>query len=84
MLLYSYSIDGSPFSQFIQLIWADTYTVGCAAAEYKNGMLWIVCDYGPSFYNVNGESPDIIYKRGPVASACPAGTTKEIATGLCA
>ena len=65
---------------YINLVSADTYLLGCAGADIPGmGATIITCNYGP----VMGTSGSV-YIRGTAGSACPDGTTKEAATGLCA
>lgn len=73
----------SSVGHYTQMMWANSYLVGCAVIQYKsNG--WFntlnVCNYGPTG-NFNAEP---VYTIGTkAASACPAGTTANTATGLC-
>ena len=69
--------------QYTNLVWADTWLVGCAGAFYgttpqkTDGI--IICNYGPGMGTTGS-----IYKIGEAGTACPAGTTKEADSGLCA
>jgi len=75
--------DFSSVGHYTQMMWADSYLVGCAVIQYKsNG--WYntlnVCNYGPSGNFNSGP----VYATGTkAASACPATTTANTATGLC-
>lgn len=65
------------FEQFAQIIWAETYKIGCAEIRalvplIPDGVLYktiLVCNYGNSA--AVGEFP---YIRGPSCSKCPPGT----------
>merc|ERR1719322_1601094 len=66
---------------YTQLVWADTYKVGCGASWFKDGSksksgkFWyktiIVCNYGP-MGNTNHRS---MYEEGTACANCPAGFT---------
>jgi hypothetical protein len=72
---------------YTQLVWADTYLVGCGVASFKDPPsvqsprynLLIACNYGPGGNFVG--SP--VYKQGKAGTACPVGT-KATSQGLCA
>ena len=64
--------------RYTQMVWANTYALGCAAGIYGNNYLF-VCVYGP-VGNTLGKS---VYKRGAAGSACPVRTKMEADTGLC-
>ncbi|XP_032782780.2 venom allergen 3 homolog [Daphnia magna] len=72
---------------YTQVVWANTYTVGCGVAYYKSTALFgpklpynkfYVCNYGPAGNFINGP----VYAQGSAGSACPAGTKNN--DGLCA
>lgn len=68
---------------YTQMLWADTYKVGCGYAFYKDGK-WnrklYVCNYGPAGNIITTE----MYKRGAPCSACPEGTfCSQQYPGLC-
>lgn len=69
---------------FTQLIWADTFLVGCGITEYKeylNGRRWntrlYVCNYGPSGNIINGW----MYRPGDACNEC--GENSNCYYGLC-
>ena len=74
---------------YTQMMWADSYLVGCAVIQYKELIQyneWYttlnVCNYGPTG-NFN-KGP--VYATGTeteAASACPTETTPDTDTGLC-
>ena len=77
-------IDKVILKDYITLASAKTYLVGCAGAYYsipqpERLVLYITCNYGPGMGTTGS-----VYTRGEAGSACPAGTTKEADTGLCA
>jgi hypothetical protein len=69
---------------YTQIVWADTYTVGCGFTgltifpENDIYARMYLCLYGPGG-NIEGNN---VYQIGPACSACPAGTTCD--DGLCA
>ncbi|XP_057380131.1 mucin-2-like [Daphnia carinata] len=72
---------------YTQLVWANSYTVGCGVAYYQSTATFdvtspynrlYVCNYGPTGNFVN--SP--VYQQGTAGSACPAPTSNN--NGLCA
>lgn len=72
---------------YSQIVWADTYLVGCARAIFQkskgpNIYYWshLVCNYGPT-----GNIPNLpVYKVGPPCTSCPEGTTCSLEwQGLC-
>ena len=69
---------------YTQVVWADTYKVGCGFSQYKQNdfnMGLYVCNYGPGG-NVIGAP---LYKVGTACSDCPEGTTCSTTfKGLCA
>jgi len=63
---------------YSQVVWADTYAVGCAATKCSKGWSPIyACNYGTPG-NFMGAP---VYKIGTAASACARGTKKN--DGLC-
>ena len=78
---YSSPGPGGSITLYTQLMWADTYLVGCAAANLFKS-LFVICNYGPRGNNVR-KGVGTVYKRGPAGTACPVGTRKD-STGLCA
>jgi len=68
---------------YSQLVWAETYKIGCGATTYKEGK-WFstlyTCNYGPNGNFIRGQ----MYKQGRGCSSCPRGTkcSKEF-PGLC-
>ncbi|RWS29763.1 Venom allergen 5-like protein, partial [Leptotrombidium deliense] len=74
------------YSHFTQLIWADTWKIGCGYAAYHiNDTLFNIeelytCNYGPSG-NVLFEK---VYKNGTAVSDCPPNSSQSrIYSGLC-
>ncbi|CAH6778681.1 glioma pathogenesis-related protein 1 [Phodopus roborovskii] len=68
------SSDGC--GHYTQVVWADTYKVGCAVqfcprvshfSSLSNGA-YFICNYGPG-----GNYPTWPYKQGPTCSECPKG-----------
>lgn len=63
--------------RYTQLVWADTYLIGCARAvfQHSRGSNVVyhenaICNYGPS-----GNIPNLpVYKVGVPCSLCPEGT----------
>ncbi|KAH1018289.1 venom allergen 3-like [Dendroctonus ponderosae] len=87
-ILASYDVTTQDLAPFTQLIWADTYLVGCARVSFQrqeNGETvyreHFFCNYGPSG-NIPGQA---VYKVGEPCSACPEGTfcTDPEYPGLC-
>lgn len=84
----SASISPFQFSKklghFTQLVWADTYKIGCGYAYYRQSVRGLtkiyVCNYGPGG-NIIGTS---MYEQSPVAT-CRPGLVPAINTynGLC-
>lgn len=77
-----------PFaSQYTQLIWAETYKIGCARVAFQRSdganltyREHFICNYGPSG-NIPGQP---VYKIGEPCSECPTGTGCSIEyPGLC-
>lgn len=64
---------GGAYGHFTQLVWADTWKIGCGYTAYhiKESIFQIeelyVCNYGPSG-NLRGQR---MYKKGDPASKCP-------------
>ncbi|XP_046458400.1 venom allergen 3 homolog [Daphnia pulex] len=87
---YAASFPRSPpnvIGHYTQVVWADTYLVGCAVAYYQSTAefgpdfsynRFYVCNYGPTG-NWLGSA---VYKQGTAGSACPTGTANN--DGLCA
>jgi len=82
---YNGKIDVSGYTQ---LVWAKSNKVGCGYILYEEPEGWrgdkaywqvTVCNYSPAG-NVVGEE---VYQIGSPASKCPAGTTPDVAAGLC-
>jgi len=72
---------------YTQVVWADTYEVGCGAIHYsdKHGTTTYpqtkkyVCNYGPNGNWLNSQ----VYESGSTATNCPFGAS-ETYEGLCA
>ncbi|EFX86988.1 hypothetical protein DAPPUDRAFT_312473 [Daphnia pulex] len=87
---YAASFPASPpkvIGHYTQVVWADTYLVGCAVAYYQSTTDFgpeipynrlYVCNYGPTGNWVG--SP--VYSEGTAGSACPSDTANN--DGLCA
>ena len=81
----SMSSGGPVTGHFTQVIWANSYLVGCGLAQYKDGgwfTSYYVCEYGP-VGNVIGMP---MYSSSPSkANVCPSGTSPGNTTfpGLC-
>nr|CAD7415343.1 unnamed protein product [Timema poppensis] len=77
---------GEKISHYTQLVWGDSYLVGCGRVvfEEKDNVLVtrLVCNYGPGG-NIIGMP---LYKVGDPCSECPDNTTCKhpLYTGLCA
>ena len=91
---YSSPGPGGSITRYTQLMWADTYLVGCAAANLFKS-LFVICNYGPRG-NIVSDGVGTVYKRGPNWMTgdwkavrpwefllCPVGTRREDLTGLC-
>lgn len=64
---------------YSQVIWAETYAVGCGITQCPSGMSPIyACNYGPAGNYIGAP----IYKIGKAGKSCPTGTTNN--NGLCA
>lgn len=67
---------GGAYGHFTQLVWADTWKIGCGYAAYHiNESIFrieelYVCNYGPSG-NLRGQR---MYRKGKPASKCPVNT----------
>ncbi|XP_049522569.1 venom allergen 5-like [Dermacentor silvarum] len=79
---------GRVVTHFTQVTWAETRYLGCGYTHYKLHQdpepsvpfkKLFACNYAPGG-NIIGTS---MYKKGPVCSACPDGTTCDTANGLC-
>ncbi|EFX86985.1 hypothetical protein DAPPUDRAFT_312470 [Daphnia pulex] len=77
----------NPIGHYTQVVWADTYLVGCATSYFQNTAIYgtqfpyvrtYVCNYAISG-NMLGAA---VYKQGKAGSACPKGTKNN--NGLCA
>ncbi|RLN89017.1 hypothetical protein BBJ28_00014936 [Nothophytophthora sp. Chile5] len=64
------------YNSYSQVVWAATYSVGCATASCDAGDV-VVCEYSPA--GNNGSSG--WYIHADQGSECPTGTTSS--TGLC-
>ena len=71
---------------YTQMMWAETYLVGCGAIQYEGNdgnvkyETFVVCNYGPAG-NTVGEP---VYRTGTTsASECLPGTQANTETGLC-
>jgi len=73
----------SAIGHYSQLVWAETYKIGCGATTYKEGKWYstlYTCNYGPNGNFIKGQ----MYKQGPGCSACPRGTScSRQFPGLC-
>jgi len=81
------SLSSPVIGHYTQLVWADTYLVGCATAYYQSTAVFgpsypynrfYVCNYGPTGNFINYP----VYAQGEAGSACPTGTLNN--NGLCA
>jgi len=68
---------------YSQLVWADTYKIGCGATTYKSGRWFSVlytCNYGPNGNFIAGE----MYIKGDACTKCPPNhTCSKQFPGLC-
>ena len=72
---YQYS---SPTSHYSQVVWANSYAIGCGYTVCSTGWSPIyACNYGPAGNYLS----QTVYNSGSPASACPAGTVSN--DGLC-
>jgi len=75
------SSSGGAIGHFTQVIWAETYAIGCGISSYPKGTgtaLLYVCQYGPGGNYLNKP----IYKTGN--RSCPPETTNSLEyAGLC-
>jgi len=70
--------SGSGTGHFSQVIWANSYAIGCGISAMSKSSLLYVCEYGPG----GNYSNEAIYKPGNLS--CPAGTSKSTEfAGLC-
>ncbi|CAL4078789.1 unnamed protein product [Meganyctiphanes norvegica] len=73
-------------AHYTQLVWAETYEIGCGAVSYSNSKYGYdsstlyVCNYGPGG-NILGEE---MYKTGNPASECGESGNSTKYPGLCA
>jgi hypothetical protein len=75
---YISSGSGGEIGHFTQVIWAETYAIGCGVSTMSKGSLLYVCEYGPGG-NVRDKT---IYQAGNLN--CPSGTSKSSEfAGLC-
>uniref|UniRef100_A0A8C6RNX8 SCP domain-containing protein n=1 Tax=Nannospalax galili TaxID=1026970 RepID=A0A8C6RNX8_NANGA len=51
---------------YTQVVWADSYKVGCAVQFCPRDGAHFICNYGPA-----GNYPTWPYERGAVCSDCP-------------
>lgn len=79
----AWSSRSGSIGHYTQVVWANTYLVGCAPIRFKVGKATknhFFCNYGPAG-NMGSEA---VYKTGTKpASNCPRGTKANTATGLC-
>ncbi|CAL4133678.1 unnamed protein product, partial [Meganyctiphanes norvegica] len=73
----------SGVGHYTQMVWADTYKIGCGYTFYKEGR-WhkklYTCNYGPAGNFLNQD----MYRRGSSCSSCPRGTScSNKYSGLC-
>ncbi|XP_042240701.1 CRISP/Allergen/PR-1-like [Homarus americanus] len=68
---------------YTQMMWWNTYTVGCGFTMYEDGGWWkklYTCNYGPGGNIIFSQ----MYRRGSPCSSCPEGTTCSLQySGLC-
>nr|CAD7443043.1 unnamed protein product [Timema bartmani] len=67
---------------YTQVVWANTYQVGCGYIKYKVGYAtynYVVCDYGPSGNYLGQE----LYKTGAACSQCGTMVCDTTYPGLC-
>ena len=75
IIYYTYRFKAGHYSQ---VVWADSYAVGCGITKCSKGLSPIyACNYGPPGNYVGSA----MYKTGNAASACPSGTVAN--SGLC-
>jgi len=63
-----------PYGHYTQVVWADTYALGCGSAYYFDGSEYhnlVVCNYATTG-NLLGA---VMYKQGEACTACPDGYT---------
>jgi Cysteine-rich secretory protein family len=74
--------SGSGTGHYTQVVWAESYTVGCGRVSFKESMdtNLYVCNYGPG----GNIAPGSLYLTGEPASKCPEGTSRSKKyQGLC-
>ena len=64
-LITKYIFDYYSIKNYTQLVWADTWRIGCAAAKYDNGFA-LVCNY-----HAMTTVEDVAWKIGQPCSRCP-------------
>ncbi|XP_064087362.1 uncharacterized protein LOC135202017 [Macrobrachium nipponense] len=68
---------------YTQMIWYNSYTIGCGFTMYKQGSWWrklYTCDYGPGGNIIFSQ----VYLPGGPCSSCPPGTSCSLQyPGLC-
>ncbi|XP_068218381.1 uncharacterized protein [Palaemon carinicauda] len=73
----------TPVGHYTQMMWWNTYKVGCGYTMFKDGSWWkklYTCNYGPGGNIIFSE----MYRAGSPCSSCPAGTTCSLQyPGLC-
>lgn len=84
------SFEGGEWAHFTQIVWANTYKMGCAQVHFRQtgrGVRWfktaLVCNYGPGGNLITNR----IYKTGDPCSQCPNNTSCRTASSypnLCA
>nr|CAD7194956.1 unnamed protein product [Timema douglasi] len=73
---------GSQTGHYTQVVWANTYQVGCGYIKYQVGSTtynYVVCNYGPSGNYVGQE----LYKTGAACSQCGTMVCDTTYPGLC-
>ncbi|CAL4100711.1 unnamed protein product, partial [Meganyctiphanes norvegica] len=80
---YEIGVTLEMIGHYTQMLWADTYEIGCGAVTYLEGYgstTFYVCNYGPGG-NTAGQE---IYKRGEPASECGSSGRSNNYRDLCA
>ncbi|KFM79245.1 Venom allergen 5, partial [Stegodyphus mimosarum] len=81
-------VGESEYGHFTQMVWADTWKIGCGYIVYKNGNAYrqfFVCNYGPQGNILNQP----MYKPGLPCTGCPSnsccgnGCKHVVYPGLC-